>query len=1409
MKLIDYDGDITDDLMNEIDARSMARQRFLESYTPETPELNDIVPSSGKFDESRVITNTAVKSGVISPDELLMNPAIKELSTHEVHENKATLEKALNDVKYHGDQLRDEFVNGTTKIDTDLNADRAMVLLFDPTISNGESDAILRNISENGTKAGEFIQALKKWANTSVGALIKATKVDNETTKAWISSNQEAEKANGELAERLKRAIDTITEDKQKNPKDPATLARIRQQVENTLNARQDWISDMNNINRLMGDDTPFEFSPEDIDYLANMLDHNASVQTIRDALNTKLATGRFGISLDTQNKVNELFQYAKQFDENSEDFVEAQAEAFRLLAEEVCPNGTAVEKFDTWRYMAMLGNPKTMLRNYIGNKMFGIVTGVSNNLAAAMEHIADASVKRIGKAEANSIPRLQRQIADLERNISNSADPAQTRKVIDDLQRKIQQRNQNSVEHANGIQRTKEFLNPVKDKGLIDSAKADATRKRARQIDNSKYEKIDQDSLKRYRSAFHTNAKVDPNDSKARQTINRGKQNFSDVMELAEEAVNQGVSDKNAVIKKYSTSLAGYMKANGLDQSAFDAAYKFDQLERDSRMRVLSDAESAEMERLRPIAAQLEKARDYAMRQADYATFHEDNEFAKKLTETSSLWRNSNKPLTKLGGYVIEGIIPFKKTPANVLKSGVQYSPLGIIDSARETIKFAKENTGRNKGNLADSYAKTDRHGKVKTDRQGKPIMVQKSLAADVLESWARTLTGTGMAALGAYLYNKGILHVSDKDTKYQDELEGKQEYSLTINGHNVTIDWGAPAALSLFLGAQMAKVREAIAMDSEEWYKNMDLYVNALHTIAEPIVETSMMQGVKDTLETAANAARNDEELSVPALLLYQAASGYLTQGIPTLLGQEARTIDNTRRSTYTDKEGVAGFLEKQGRKILNKLPFLSMLNQPYYDTYGQTQQNSPFSYGMDQSLGENIDAFKGNALYQMGSVGYYDQINRTPADQIAWDVYNRRKAVDKGDTEANNFYHDSSIFAKWQGSKKVDGKRVSPEDYATYSQVRGQANYDIRSALAESEWFTGLSNNEKGEILKSLNSLADKIGESAINPAFASTDKDYLAYAEGGVEGYLKYLEESKLLSDAGIKRNSKAAEGLLSLYETDPDAALAQSDTITTISQSGLPIEAKTAYQQRASTIFPDMSGDEYVQHWNSLNTDGKNGLSQTDLLDAFNNNKEVQGWIASLEDSGMTKEQALRSIWSGFLDSYEEGSSQVPYIMDDGTIGRHKETAEEQTSEEPSSDVAEEASNNSSEDWLTQVTSNRKPSEVTTLEPQYQPGTFNTIDDVWTSMENTDIDTSGARGYWGQASSHGATPQQFYEYYNAIDSALGKANGGISKDEWVQYLNSNNKEYEDDLKIIEMLYNTGWNPLRYNNGQWSK
>ena len=874
---------------------------------------------------------------------------------------------------------------------------------------------------------------------------------------------------------KLMNALNSLVNEQVRVEKQALSLDEITEEVRNTL----------------AKESANFEgkFSEDDVQYLANLIHEGASKDDLIKALNTKLATGKWGISDETLQEVNNIFKEISHFDEDSKPFVEGQVKAYELLAKDILPdNATPSEVFETWRYIAMLGNPKTMLRNKIGNDTFNVVTGISNNVAA----IAEAGIDRAIKAGGGQ-----------------------------------------------GIQRTKSVLNPISDAPLIKNCAEDGDASNFRRLIGQKYEKFDENALRKAKSVFN-----------------------SKILRMYEKATDAGISDYKAIKRKYATSLAGYLKANGYDVNIFKAEDELKRLKNIGENQLLTSAENAQIEKLTKEVAELNKARDYAIRQAEYATFHEDNKIASVLSKWSKLSKEEGHGI---GHILIEGMIPFKKTPANVLRSGVEYSPLGAVDSIRRTGKLIYENTGKRAGNLADVYKNS----------KGKEIT--KELAADVIDSWSKTLTGTGLTALGYYLYSKGILHLSEPDTKYQDQLEGHQNYAIEINGKSYTIDWAAPSVMPLTVGAEVARLWSTTGKDTKDFYDNINDYMTAANRLSDPMIEMSMLQGVKDTLETGANYIRNDEAMNILPLLGYNLATGYITQGVPTAGGQIARTIDNTRRSTYTDKESISGVIDKQIKKQMNKIPGLSMLNEPYVDTYGREQTNGP------------SDNAAINLAYQMFSPGYLSDINETKADKISREAYSANK--------------NKSTLPKWQ-SKFEDSnqKRVSPEKYTKASKAYGKAEYDIRNALANDKWFNKLDPEGKEKIVKDINDISNKVGKNSIEKSYNPDDKAYQIYKSEGSKGLVDYMHR-KYIND---KYDVSESDGVTAVFDNYGEKGVKNYAKVKkALNKSQATEDIKNAIDR----TLPTLSDNEKAIYYSYLDTDASPGTNPFGYVPGINYNVE--------------------------------------------------------------------------------------------------------------------------------------------------------------------------------------------------------
>ena len=1014
--------------------------------------------------ESRTITNTAKRSGIYRG---ISQQTLDAFNKHYVEHEIDTLDaasKALDTA-----EKRNEFVkaviNDKEDISSNVGVDKIMLSAhdlsaqYDDAIANGDINSatrlntqrvlLIKKLDSSVSNAGRVLQSTAKWTrHTAQGVESSAYNILNSKAKTWEKTHIRDSKRIQDLSNRLDKRFATALSEMGKDvPEATATTDVYKPTIDELKNIINEELANESSSIRN-------QFNDSDIDFIANLLNEGATTRDITDFLNIKMATGTFGVKPDTMKAVNDIFESIQGLDENSKEYVDAEADALRLVANDL-GKSSLFDKFEAWRYLAMLGNPKTMIRNYLGNNIFGFITGTSNNLAALLE---------------------------------------------------------SGVDKVSGgrIQRTKSVLNPISDSKLIDASRNDADTKMYRQLNGTKYS----DNLK--------------------QGLSRNKDTFdSKILRKTSDLVDKGISDYTAVRRKYSTSLAGWLKANGYDASIFES-------ENPSDIEVLN------------------KAREYAKAQAEYSTFHEDNAIARILTETSTKMKNEGTAGATAGHMLIEGLIPFKKTPANVLRSGVDYSPLGAVSSIARTGK----------------------------------LMTGKATASDVIESWSKTLTGTGLAYLGYYLFDKGIVHINDGDTAKMDAQEGNQTYAINMNGKSYSIDWAAPGVMPLLLGAQLAKVVEESGGDIRQVFNKengLGTILDSTGNLISPIIETSMLSGIADTMQSVSSAFNSGENVASAAVTgLANMASSYATQAIPTVGGQIARVVDPTRRSTYTDATGLDAIYKRQLNKVENKIPFLSAQNEPYIDMKGQTQNNSPF------------DSTFANAAYQFFSPAYIGNLQTDEGYQATRDVYNSentngQKIADKG------------ALPKLETNVKIGGEKLDPQTYTEYQKVAGSTDAKIRNELAKNEVFNNLSNEQKNEVLKSVSTIASDSGKSAVSEEFTSTNKPYNIYNSGGTDALMNYFTEQFAKDDAeqhlaelGINNAKQSVIEYATEGHTDAEIKVYNEIKQYTKMKQWLPVLLKSnlTTEQKYDILLEQNNGKipkKYKQ----------NGTSKSDILKSYN------------------------------------------------------------------------------------------------------------------------------------------------------------------------------------------------------------
>jgi len=238
--------------------------------------------------------------------------------------------------------------------------------------------------------------------------------------------------------------------------------------------------------------------------------------------------------------------------------------------------------------------------------------------------------------------------------------------------------------------------------------------------------------------------------------------------------------------------------------------------------------------------------------------------------------------------------LIPFAKTPANLTKAIVDYSPVGLVNSI---IEYNKLNKAIDRG----EFTATQQHKFVQT--------------------LGKATAGTILYVLATALANAGVItgkDDEDKDTKnFVKNVLGSNQYSIKIGDKSFTYDWAQPIAAPFSIMANIANSK------NNKETALLEAVVASLDTAGSVLLEQSFLQSINDVL--------NDDNGFVSGLI--NAVLDLPARAVPTLFKQVADLVDPVQRQTFEYGKP----LKTAANKFLVKLPGASKLLAPKVDTMG----------------------------------------------------------------------------------------------------------------------------------------------------------------------------------------------------------------------------------------------------------------------------------------------------------------------------------------------------------------------------------------------------------------------------------------------------------------------------------------
>lgn len=561
-------------------------------------------------------------------------------------------------------------------------------------------------------------------------------------------------------------------------------------------------------------------------------------------------------------------------------------------------------------------------------------------------------------------------------------------------------------------------------------------------------------------------------------------------------------------------------------------------------------------------------EARDRAILEAAKATYRDNNQFAQAISAIR--FRNPDTTAKKFINFLGEGIVPFRKTPANILVRAVEYSPLNLVNS---TTKAVLLKLGKN----------VDTEGNVKFTQ------------TDVINSYAETITGSAIMAIGFALgagLVKGLkLHGKQDDEDPLDafnNMQGIQEYSIEFDGHTYTLDWLAPECIPLFLGANLAQA-------SLDGGLTLQDAIDALMSITDPMLEMSMLQGINDAFQNAASYA---DDAALPNFVS-NALWSLVSQFAPTILGQAERAFDNTRRSTYVNPDSaVPASWQKALGKLSAKVPFIDYDQIAYTDAWGRTQNLQ--------------DTALGNALYQFISPWYSTTIRESDMERELERLY---ESTGNGKILMTTAGKKLTVLVNPEDENSdTTEKQLTKAEYYTYNTTRGQTAYNAITAFTESEEYKTLTDEQRANVIEKLISFADTTGRINATPysytneagelietSLVKVSQDYQKARkamDAGLTAYQYYLAKEVgadceyLIDSNGDKiSNSKDLYQLQAIYNAFPNASKEEYSAL--FDAAGI---SKSIRGYNASMVNSKVSA---MERYGSLSVLGATGIDSVD------------------------------------------------------------------------------------------------------------------------------------------------------------------------------------------------------------------
>ena len=619
----------------------------------------------------------------------------------------------------------------------------------------------------------------------------------------------------------------------------------------------------------------------------------------------------------------------------------------------------------------------------------------------------------------------------------------------------------------------------------------------------------------------------------------------------------------------------------------------------------------------------------DIATNEALSRTWQDNNNYTKFVLST----RNALNKVNVKGYGLGDILIPFAKTPANLTKAIVDYSPIGLVNTLVE----------------GNNVRKAIGRGDLTAQQQHKFV-----------QDLGKATAGSMIYILGYALAKAEITSGESDDDKdianFMKNTLGTTQYSVKIGNKSFTYDWAQPVAAPFSMMANLVN-------KSNKEANLLEKITSTLNVPLNNILEQSFMQSINTVLTNN----------SGPADGLFEAVSELPSRAIPTLMKQIVDMTDSTQRTTYEKGKPI----ETAVNKVKAKVPGLSKQLTPVSDTLGNDikkygGETNPFLYAFHTFINPaNVNSGKGGKvateiykIYQKTGdktifprqAGYSQTIDGNNITLTSQERYEYQKTTGKYVNKVVNELLKNKTYKKLKDSEKAkilteiasDSNEIAKEKLAKEKNLKYERpDTDVKIDDLVSK---GLEYGNAYIYKTQVNSIkGNKKGDKAISGSANAKKAKYIINMDANDNQKNMMLS---LLTDTDVKPNVSDLKKLNGNYLTymqqsgkRNDKGISEREKYMMYIDAGIPVNTLNDFYSKIGKIEgkknssgKTISGSKKKAIFNYINSLSLSSTQKKILFTKCNSSygknykSEIHTYINNLKISKERKEQIWNELY---------------------------------------------------------------------------------------------------------------------------------------------------------------------------------